>query len=105
MWMTAIDSCVAPQFGWSRSDRVARSSLGPGFAELPVQQVFSPWHAFVFEQLNVLLDAAIEREADLPRPRVDVWILDRRLVHHVIRADRGIALDDVEFVAVIVASA
>src|SRR5262245_22753213 len=73
--------------------------------ELPEQELFGEGHALELEQLHVLLHASIQREADLPWTREDVGILDGRLVHHVERTRRRIALDDVERFAVIVAGA
>src|ERR1700754_3672976 len=51
------------------------------FAVLAVQQFFYELDALEVEQLHVAVEAAIERHADLPRPREDIRVRDRRLVH------------------------
>ena len=64
---------------------------------------------FLFFRLTVKLADPIrasltsERHADLPRPREDLGILDRRLVANRVRIEHGVALDDVQGVAVKVA--
>ena len=49
------------------------------------------------------MEAPVHREGDLPRPREDVRILDRRLVLHVVRPLRRPALDDVQGIGCVVA--
>ena len=59
--------------------------------------------ALELQQAHVLLDAAIQREPDGPGPREHRVVLDRRLVLHVVRTDRRVALDDAQPGAVVVA--
>src|SRR4249920_677048 len=56
--------------------------------------------AFVLEQLSVLLFMSIEEHAHLPGPREPLRILDRGFVPDVIRSRRGVALDDMQRIAV-----
>src|SRR5438046_3321416 len=56
------------------------------------QQLLGERDAFEFEELNVFFHSTIERKADLPRPREHLRILDRGLVHEVVRTDGGVAL-------------
>ena len=44
-------------------------------AERLVQQVFRERLTLEFQQLHVLFHPPVERERDLPRPAVDIWIL------------------------------
>src|SRR5262245_24071231 len=85
-----------------RNRRLIAPSLAPlrWLAEFPVQQLLGERHALELEELNLLFHPSIEREADLPRPREHLRILDGGFVHQVIRADGRVALDDVERVAV-----
>ena len=52
-----------------------------------------------------LFDVAVERHGDLPRPREDLRVLDRRFVLDVIRLRHGVALGDLERFAVVIAGA
>src|SRR6266545_7299894 len=56
--------------------------------------------AFVIEQLEVLLEAAIEDQAQFPRSREHLGIVDRRLVTDVGGVRRREAFHDLERVAV-----
>src|SRR5204863_469593 len=60
-------------------------------------QLLDELDALEFHQLRVPLDAAIQREADLPRLRERIGILDRRLVHQVILRDARVTLGDLQF--------
>src|SRR5688572_13248183 len=63
--------------------------------EAPVDQLFDKRLALELHQLNVALHPAIQREADLPRARKHLRVVDRRLVPQVVRTRRGQPLDDV----------
>src|SRR5213078_185289 len=56
--------------------------------------------AFVIEELDVLLEATIDDEAQFPRSREHFGIVDRRLVIDVASVHRREAFDDLERVAV-----
>src|SRR6266571_8383313 len=85
----------------------ALASTNPSrcFPKPPEQQLLGPGHALELQRLHALLHPAIERKADLPGPCENLRVLDRGFVHQVIRTDRGVPLDDVKRVAVIVARA
>src|SRR4029434_3693528 len=68
-------------------------------AELSVQQLLDELHAFVLTDLCVGIEATIKRHAHLPRSCEDFRILDRHLVHQMVRTDRSIALGYVQRVA------
>src|SRR3954470_8677894 len=74
-------------------------------APLAVHQFLDEFDALEVEQLRVLLDAAVERHADLPRPRESLRILDRRFVGNDVRAGAREPLDDVQLIAVEIAGA
>src|SRR5688572_2142562 len=69
-------------------------------AELPEQKLLGERDTLEFQQLEVGLHPAVERESNLPRPRVHLGVFDRRFVHQVVRAGRRVALDDVERIGV-----
>src|SRR5207244_12802376 len=71
----------------------------------PVHQFLHELYAFEVEELRVLLDAAIERHADLPRPRERVRILDRGFVRDDVGTRARQAFHDVQLIAVEVAGA
>src|SRR4030095_10921018 len=81
--------------------RSSRSLL----AELPEQELLGERHTLELEQLDVGLHPAIEGEPDLPRTREDLGVFNGGFVHHVVRAGRRVALDDVQHVAMKVAGA
>src|SRR5204863_6429306 len=67
--------------------------------------LFDKLHALVLDELRVFLEAAINRKADLPRPRVELWIFDRRFVADRVWTDQCVALDDVQLLGLIIAGA
>src|SRR5215471_18706483 len=73
--------------------------------QIPVEEFLRELDALELEQLRVGLDSLVERQRDLPRPRERLWVLDRRLVLKMIITLQGVALGDLELVAVVVAGA
>src|SRR5262249_5554129 len=71
----------------------------------PIQHLFHERHAIELHQLHVLLDAAIKREPNLPRPREHLRIVDRRFVLQMVRRNRREPLGDLQHVAVVIADA
>src|SRR5688572_4769691 len=74
-------------------------------AEFAVQQLFYELDALEVEQLHVAIEATIERHADLPRPREDFRVGDRRLVHQYVDTGRRVALLHLQPQAVEIAGA
>src|SRR5438309_7947842 len=72
---------------------------------LAVQEIADELFALELAKLHVRLDAAIERHADRPRARIDVRIIDSRLIRKVIRVGPADTFDDMQAVGVIVARA
>src|SRR5262245_22503401 len=66
----------------------------------PVHQLFDKRHTVEFDELNIRLYTAIEREADFPRPRKHLGILNRRFVLEVVRTQRPVAFDHMKVRAV-----
>src|SRR6202140_312483 len=86
----------------SRTDIIAPLLHRP-LAQMAVQHLFGELDALELEQLCVLLDAYVQRHADLPRPRKHLVVLDRGLVIDVVRAGHRETLDDVGVVGRVVA--
>src|SRR5688572_30847796 len=72
---------------------------------MAIYQLFHKLYALVFEELRMLLDAAIQRHAHLPGARKHFRIFDRDVVLKDIAADGRVAFDDVERVTVKIAGA
>ena len=64
--------------------------------EMAVHQLLGELDALVLDELRVLLETAVERHADLPRPRVQLRILDGRFVAASRRGRRRVPLDDMQ---------
>src|SRR5687767_8807524 len=78
---------------YSSPRRTIRRVIEP---ERCVHQLFDERYTIEFHDLNVRLDAPVDREADLPRAGIDVRILDGRFIHQVIRPAECPPLDDVQ---------
>src|SRR5687767_9811406 len=78
---------------YSSPRRTIRRVIEP---ERCVHQLFDERHTIEFHELNVRLEAPVDREADLPRAGIDVRILDGRFIHQVIRPAECPPLDDVQ---------
>src|ERR1700682_6198050 len=74
-------------------------SLARVAAKMPIEQLFRELHALEFQNPSVLVQPAIQRHADFPRPRKHRWILERGLVGDVIAADPGVAFGYMQGVA------
>jgi hypothetical protein len=59
--------------------------------------------AFIFEQLKILLDMAVEHEIDRPGLSKDLGIFDRDVVTDMVGIDEAVMLDEVQRVAVKIA--
>src|SRR5438094_80901 len=66
---------------------------------LQCRQWVSEAEALVLENLEILLETAIQRHADLPRPGEHLWILDDGFVLQMVRAERRVPFDDVQLLA------
>src|SRR5262245_1027983 len=71
-------------------------------AVLSGKQIQHQFRAIEIQKLDIFLHPTIEREAHFPGPRKYVWVLDRSLIHYVIRTDLCIALDHMESVAMVI---
>src|SRR5438132_649583 len=60
-------------------------------------------HAVVLDDLEIRLQTAVDRHADLPGTREHRRVLDGRFVVEMIGVDGRVALDDMKLVAVVVA--
>src|SRR5262245_42488386 len=80
---------------------VRRGPASPGrlLRVFAVHQFLGELDALELEHLRVLLETAVHRHADLPGLREDALVLDRRLVHHRIRRQERVPLDDVQAIA------
>src|SRR5262249_26655437 len=83
------------------ADPAASDSLRELLELLERRQWIPESQALVLEDFEVLLDAAVQRHADRPRPREHLRIFDRRLVLQMVRADRCVSFNDVQLVAVV----
>src|SRR5438093_3583697 len=64
-------------------------------SQVAINQLFRKFDAFEFSQLGILFLPAVERQADLPRPRKNSTVIDGRFVTDVIGVGQRITLHDV----------
>src|SRR5207253_360442 len=60
------------------------------------------FRAIEVHQLDALLHTTVERKTHLPGPRKDVRVLDRRLVHYVVRTRGRVAFDHMQRFAMVI---
>src|SRR4029077_4960112 len=82
----------------------APGSLARCFAKLPIHQFLNKLDALEFHEAEIFLYVSIERHTDLPGSRKDFRVLDDCFIMKRVRAYPRVALDDMQFVAVVVAS-
>ena len=61
--------------------------------------------AFVFQKPNIRFLASIERHTDCPGTIINLGIIDRCFVKHVVRTGEGIAFGNTKLIAVIITRA
>src|SRR5437773_11392877 len=71
--------------------------------QMSVDQFFHELDAFELHKLHIPVDAAVQRHADLPWARKDVLVLYSRLVVQPIGTGCGDALDDMQFITMVIA--
>src|ERR1700674_4349672 len=64
-------------------------------AKRPIEHLLGERHAFVFQQLRILLHMTVQRHAHLPGTRKDLWVLNSGFIQEDIRAARSIAFHHV----------
>src|SRR5436309_11280656 len=67
---------------------------------MSIYELFRKLDTLELQGLDVRLHTPIQRHSDLPGTRKHLRILDRGLVHQMIRRQRRVALDDMQGVAV-----
>src|SRR5881397_683198 len=77
--------------------------LSSRLTQMSVDQFFHELNAFELHKLHISFDPAVQRHADLPRPREDLLILDSRLVVQAIGTGCRDAFDDVQFITMVIA--
>ena len=67
---------------------------------MTIDNIFREFDALEFQDLCILLDPAIQRHADLPRPREYIRVFDSGFVVQMIRPHRRDSFHIVLFIAV-----
>src|SRR6266516_3682023 len=80
---------------WKQIHASGQTSSQSPLSQVAINQLFRKFDAFEFSQLGILFLPAVERQADLPRPRKNSTVIDGRFVTDVIGVGQRITLHDV----------